>query len=121
MTPSFFSPSRSRRLACTASILTVVTVAVGLLVLALGTGLPEAWWPRTGQAFAMDFTGRHGDSCALIKGPAKAYCEREGDTTGVASMQGSGDAAVWKAVPAAAAVGALVIWRRGTSTGRGQH
>ncbi|MGW2108298.1 hypothetical protein [Streptomyces sp. NPDC001948] len=120
-TSSFFSPSRSRRVACAASVITVVTVAAGILVLALGTGLPEAWWPRTGQAFAVDSTGRHSSSCALIKGPARAYCLRGGGT-GAPSTQGSGDAAAWKVVPAAAAaMGALVVWRRGTSTGHGRR
>ncbi|MFI9040917.1 hypothetical protein [Streptomyces sp. NPDC053726] len=118
---SSFSPSRSRRLACAASVLTVVTVAVGVLILALEAGLPEGWWPRTGQAFAIDSTGRHGDSCAWIVGPAEAYCERGSDTTDIASTQESGDAEAWKLVPASAAVGALVVWRRGTSTGRGRR
>ncbi|MFJ1839819.1 hypothetical protein ACIOJ9_38920 [Streptomyces sp. NPDC088175] len=115
---SFFSPSRSRRLAWAASIVTVFAVVAGVLVLVLGAGLPDAWWPHTGQAFA---TGERGDSCALLEDPAKAYCEHGSSPADGAPSQSGGDAAVWKVVPAAAAVGALVIWRRGTSTGRGRR
>ncbi|MGW1193246.1 hypothetical protein [Streptomyces sp. NPDC002559] len=116
---SFFSPSPSRRVARAAGVLTVAAVAAGIFLLALGAGLPESWWPRTGQAFASDSAHRHENACTLIKGPAKAYCERRGDTTGLAPVRRSGDAAPWKVVPAAAAVGALVVWRRGTLTDRG--
>jgi hypothetical protein len=111
---SFFSPARSRRIACAASVLTMAVVAAGVVFLVLGASLPESWWSRTGQAFASDSAHRHEDACVLIKGPARAYCERRGDTTGLDPVEGSGDAALWKAVPAAA-VGALVVWRRKTS------
>ncbi|MGW1411287.1 hypothetical protein [Streptomyces sp. NPDC002403] len=115
---SFFAPSRSRRLAWAASLVTVTAAVAGILVLVLGTDLPDTWWPRTGQAFA---ASGHGDSCALLEDPAKAYCERGSGHADAVPVQGGGDAAVWKVVPAAAAVGALVVWRRGTSTGSGRR
>ncbi|MFE4413246.1 hypothetical protein [Streptomyces sp. NPDC056821] len=115
-----FAPSRSRRLAAAASALTAIAVAVGVLVLALGASLPEAWWPRTGQAFAADAAKAPAGSCDRIAGPAKAYCERGRHATSAGSTQAGGDAAAWKLLPAATAVGALVIWRRRTPTRQGR-
>ncbi|BAC67885.1 MULTISPECIES: hypothetical protein [Streptomyces] len=112
-----FAPSRSRRLAAAASALTVIAVAVGVLVLALGVSLPEAWWPRTGQAFAADAAKAPADPCDRIAGPAKAYCERGRHAT---SAQAGGDAAAWKLLSAATAIGALVIWRRRAHTRQGR-
>ncbi|MEU9370715.1 hypothetical protein AB0D71_39910 [Streptomyces avermitilis] len=113
-----FTPSRSRRLTAVASALTMIAVAVGVFVLALGASLPEAWWPRTGQAFAAQTPA---DVCDRIVGTAKTYCERGHHATSAAPSQGSGDAAAWKLVPAAAVVGALVIWRRRAPAGRGRR
>ncbi|WNZ06212.1 hypothetical protein [Streptomyces sp. 11x1] len=114
-----FAPSRSRRLAAAASALTAIAVAVGVLVLVFGASLPETWWPRTGHAFAADTARTPADACDLIAGPAKAYCERGRHATSAAPAQGSGDAAAWKLAPAAAVLGALVIWRRAPA-GRGR-
>ncbi|MFD4975120.1 hypothetical protein [Streptomyces sp. NPDC058424] len=108
---SSFCPNRSRRIAAAASVLTMVAVAAGVLFLALGVSLPEAWWPHTGHAFAAD---QPSGPCERIAGPANAYCERGRSTPGTTFAQGSGEAAAWKLVPAATAVGALVIWRRRT-------
>ncbi|BBC28737.1 hypothetical protein SGFS_000280 [Streptomyces graminofaciens] len=113
-----FAPRRSRRLAAAASALTAIAVAVGVLVLVLGASLPETWWPRTGHAFAADTAGTPAGACDLIAGPAKAYCERGRHATSAAPAQGS-SAAAWKLVPAAAVLGALVIWRRAPA-GRGR-
>ncbi|MEU9272470.1 hypothetical protein AB0E04_44820 [Streptomyces sp. NPDC048251] len=113
-----YPPSRSRRPVATASALTVITVAVGVLVWALWASLPETWWPRTGQAFASDAAEVPADSCDRIAGPAKAYCERGRHAT---SAQDGGDtAAAWKLLPAATAVGALVLWRRRMPTRQGR-
>ncbi|MGW2618511.1 hypothetical protein [Streptomyces sp. NPDC001500] len=99
---------RSRRVAAVVSVLTVIAVVVAAVVLVLGLGVPQGWWPHTGQAFAADASRR--DPCARIVGPAKAYCER-----GAASKASAGhqDVAggVWRLVPAGAGVGALVVWR----------
>ncbi|MFF3207712.1 hypothetical protein [Streptomyces sp. NPDC002962] len=111
-----YPPGRSRRLAAAATALTVITVAVGVLVLALGASLPETWWPRTGQAFASDAAKAPAETCDRIAGPAKKYCERGLHAT---SAQDGGDAA-WKLLPAVTGVGALVIWRRRMPTRQGR-
>ncbi|WP_225080813.1 hypothetical protein [Streptomyces sp. CoT10] len=115
-----FAPSRSRRIAAAASALMAIAVAVGVLVLALGASLPETWWPRTGQAFAADTAKAPARSCDRIAGPAKAYCERGRHARSAGSTQAGGDAAAWRLLPAATAVGALVIWRRRTPTRQGR-
>ncbi|MFF8867915.1 hypothetical protein ACF08B_38410 [Streptomyces sp. NPDC015139] len=106
---------RSRRVAGAVSVLTAIAVVVAVVVLVLGAGVPEAWWPRTGQAFAAD--AAHRDPCALIVGPAKAYCER-----GAAAKASAGHqvvaGGVWRLVPAGAGVGALVVWRLRGATGQ---
>ncbi|MFD5572963.1 hypothetical protein [Streptomyces cadmiisoli] len=109
---------RSKRVAAAVSVLTVIAVVVAVVVLVLGVGVPEAWRPHTGQAFAAD--AAHRDRCALIVGPAKAYCER-----GAAANASSGhqDVAggVWRLVAVGAGVGALVVWRLRYATGRGRR
>lgn len=106
---------RSRRIAAASSILAVITVAAGVLVLALSVGVPEAWWPHTGQAFAADSHAGHRDRCAPIVGRAKAYCER-GSAASASGRHHSGPA--WRLVPAGAGVATLVVWRRRRAAGR---
>ncbi|KAB1141143.1 hypothetical protein F7R91_33595 [Streptomyces luteolifulvus] len=98
---------RSRRVAAAVSVLTVIAVVAAAVVLALGVGVPQGWWPHTGQAFAAE---AHRDPCALIVGPPKAYCERGAAAHASAGHQDMADGA-WKLVPAGAGVGALVVWR----------
>jgi hypothetical protein len=100
---------RSRRIAAAASILTLITVAVGAVV--LGVVLPDAWWPHTGQAFAAGTGTAHHDPCALIVGPAKAYCERGTTTTEAAADRHAVSRAAWRLVPACAGAAALMVWR----------
>ncbi|MGY1583908.1 hypothetical protein [Streptomyces sp. MN13] len=95
------------------SILTTVAIAVGVLVLAFGWSLPEAWWPRTGRAFT-PHTVERADSCHREAGPAKVSCER-GRSESAARSQDSDDASVWKLVPAVTALGAFVVWQRRTA------
>ncbi|MFJ8273887.1 hypothetical protein ACIQ8G_26995 [Streptomyces sp. NPDC094154] len=99
---------RSRRVAAVVSVLTVITVVVAAVVLVLGVGMPQGWWPHTGQAFAAD--AAHHDPCALIVGPAKAYCERGAAANASAGHQDAASGA-WRLVPAGAGLGALVVWR----------
>ncbi|MFQ6144638.1 hypothetical protein ACLMNJ_16415 [Streptomyces seoulensis] len=99
---------RSRRVAAAVSVLTVIAVVVAAVVLALGVGVPQGWWPHTGQAFAADAS--HRDPCALIVGPAKAYCARGAAAHASAGHQNVASGA-WRLVPAGAGVGALVVWR----------
>ncbi|MGW0770754.1 hypothetical protein [Streptomyces sp. NPDC002676] len=105
---------RSRRVAAAASVLTVITVVVAAVVLALGVGVPEAWWPHTGRAFAAD--GTHRDPCALIVGAAKAYCERgpRGSSSGQHGVAG----VAWRLLPAGAGVAALAVWRLRNAAGQ---
>ncbi|MGW5248624.1 hypothetical protein ACWEQN_33210 [Streptomyces sp. NPDC004129] len=103
---------RSRRAAV--SVLTVIAFVAAAVVLALELGMPDAWWPHTGRAFAAD--GTHRDPCALIVGPVKAYCERGAATT--ASGRQDTAHAAWGLVPAGAGVGALVVWRLRSAAGR---
>ncbi|TLS45768.1 hypothetical protein FE633_13480 [Streptomyces montanus] len=118
-----FTPSRSRRLAAAASALTAIAIAVGVLVLALGASLPEAWWPRTGQAFATESSSAREDPCGLIVGPAKAYCERDTTTTASAPAEHPADVAgaAWTLVPAGTGLAALVMWRRRGAARQGRR
>ncbi|MGW2890619.1 hypothetical protein ACWDDN_36000 [Streptomyces griseoruber] len=106
---------RSRRIAAAVSVLTVIAVVAGAVILALGVGLPDAWWPHTGQAFAADARPAHHDPCASIVGPAKAYCER-GATTAAGQQDTAG--AAWRLMPAGACVAALVVWRLRSAAGQ---
>ncbi|MEW2078111.1 MULTISPECIES: hypothetical protein [unclassified Streptomyces] len=117
---SSFSPSRSRRIATAASVLTVIVMAVGVLVLVLSVSLPEAWWPRTGQAFAAeDHPARH-DPCGPIVGPAKEYCKRGTAASASAGHHEASGTAWWRLVPAGAGLAALVLWRGRNTAGRGR-
>lgn len=107
--------ARSRRIAAAASVLTVIAVVAGTVILALGVGVPNTWWPHTGQAFAADTLTAHHDPCAWIVGPAKAYCER-GTTTSAEQRDVAGGA--WRLVPAAAGAAALVVWRLRNAAGQ---
>ncbi|MEU6375484.1 hypothetical protein [Streptomyces sp. NPDC046909] len=122
---SSFAPALVRRLAAVTSVLSVIAVAAAVLALAVGASLPEAWWPRTGAAFAAEASTAspsspssvRQDSCDLIAGPAKEYCERATTTSAsisppvAARGQGLADA-VWPLAPVGAGLAALVIWRR---------
>ncbi|WP_331765344.1 hypothetical protein OG747_52820 (plasmid) [Streptomyces sp. NBC_01384] len=110
---------RSRRIAAAASVLTVIAVVAATVILALGVGVPDAWWPHTGQAFAADTRTTHHDPCTYIVGPAKAYCERGAKTTPAGQQDVAG--AAWRLVPAGAGVAALVVWRLRYAAGRRRH
>ncbi|WP_331751856.1 hypothetical protein OG713_45805 (plasmid) [Streptomyces sp. NBC_00723] len=109
------SGDRSRRVAAAVSVLTVIAV-VGAVILALGVGLPDAWWPHTGQAFAADTPTDQHDPCTSIVGPAKTYCERGATTTAVGQQDMA--AAVWRLVAAGAGVAALMVWRLRHTSGQ---
>ncbi|MFI0088409.1 hypothetical protein [Streptomyces bobili] len=50
-----------------------LTIAVGVLVLVLGASLPEAWWPRIGQAFTGESAQAPADKTVSGRGnPAPA-------------------------------------------------
>ncbi|MFI8169791.1 hypothetical protein ACIGAN_26020 [Streptomyces sp. NPDC085931] len=111
---SSFSPSRSRRIAAAASILTAVSVLAGVLVLALSARPPQAWWPRTGHAFAPeDCPGPH----PPVPEATKERCDR-GLPAYITRRDTAG--AVLRLVPAGAGLAALLIWRQRAASGRGR-
>ncbi|WP_329375731.1 hypothetical protein [Streptomyces sp. NBC_01483] len=111
---------RSRHVTAAVSILMVIAVAVGVLVLALGTSVPEPWWPHTGQAFATDANPAHQNPCDRIVGPAKEYCER-GTTNSAPATHPSTASAAWRLGTAGAGMAALVFWRRRSTAGQGRR
>ncbi|WP_307624341.1 hypothetical protein [Streptomyces sp. V3I7] len=95
----------------------MLAVAAGVLVLAMGAGVPQTWWPGTGQAFAADGRGAHQERCARIVGPAKEYCKR-GETAFASAEHHSSAGSAWRLVPAGVGLSALVVWRRRSTAGR---
>ncbi|MER5450548.1 hypothetical protein ABT052_37160 [Streptomyces sp. NPDC002766] len=108
---------RARRVAAAAGVLTAIAVIVGAVILALGVGLPDEWWPHTGRAFAAGTRPAGSDPCALIVGPAKAYCERGAAAKPSTSRQDMAGGA-WRLGTAGAGVGALVVWRLRSAAGQ---
>jgi hypothetical protein len=102
---------------------TVWAVAISILLLAF-TGVPDAWWPETGHAFAASHPsltpqapspdeGMH--ACDLIVGPAGDYCLRNG--TQAAPHVTGGDAGITPGralllVPVAVGIALAVRLRR---------
>ncbi|GAA3822975.1 hypothetical protein [Streptomyces chiangmaiensis] len=111
---------RFRRVAAAASVFTVIALVAAAVVLALGVGVPEGWWPHTGRAFAADTRSVEGDPCGLIVGPAKAYCERDA-TSSASTGQHNVPSGAWRLVPAGAGVGGLMVWRLRSATGQRRH
>lgn len=109
--------NRARRVGAAASVLTVLAVVAGAVILAFEAGLPDAWWPNNGQAFAASPRAAHHDPCALIVGPAKAYCERGATPTASAEHRDVAGAA-WRLGTASAGVAALVVWRLRSAAGQ---
>ncbi|MFI1169181.1 hypothetical protein ACH4UM_37880 [Streptomyces sp. NPDC020801] len=71
-----FAPGRPAR-ALLAWTLVLLAVAAVAALLPLCHGVPDIWWPHTGNAFTPHpTTPAHSDPCDLIVGPAKAYCRR---------------------------------------------
>ncbi|MFE9476681.1 hypothetical protein ACFYOR_37620 [Streptomyces griseofuscus] len=106
---------RSRRIAAVSSALAVIIMVTGVLAVALSFGVPEAWWPHTGQAFAAQVQAGHLDRCAPIVGRAKAYCERGSAASALGHRP---SAAAWRLVSAGAGVSALMVWRGRRAAGR---
>ncbi|MFF2515552.1 hypothetical protein [Streptomyces sp. NPDC058086] len=110
---------RSRHVTA-ASILMAIAVAAGVLILALGTNMPEPWWPHTGQAFATDAHFAHQNPCDRIVGPAKEYCQR-GTKNSASAGHRSVAGAAWRLGTACAGLAALVVWRRRSAAGQGRR
>jgi hypothetical protein len=105
---------RSRHVTAATRILMVIA---GVLILALGTNMPEPCWPHTGHAFATDTHSAHHNPCDRIVGPAKEYCER-GTTNSAPTGHPSAASAAWRLGTAGAGLAALVIWRRRSAAGQ---
>ncbi|WP_432189998.1 hypothetical protein [Streptomyces sp. Tue6028] len=82
---------RSRRRAAAAVGIVVTAIAASAVVFALGAGVPDAWWPHTGQAFTPAPSGTTHHDSSLLVGLGTACC------------------ASWKLVPAGWGVAALVV------------
>ncbi|MBK6013526.1 hypothetical protein [Streptomyces sp. MBT53] len=108
---------RSRRIRAAATALTTLAVTVGVLVLVCGVGVPDAWWPHTGQAFASSSPSAHPDPCRLIVGRAKTYCER-GTTTAAPAGHHDRASAAWRLLAVGAGLTALAFWWRRTTRQR---
>ncbi|MFE9558447.1 hypothetical protein ACFYMW_36455 [Streptomyces sp. NPDC006692] len=115
---------RSRRRAATVGTLAVLTVLAVVLTVFATMGMPDAWWPQIGSAFAASPPSARpipstapADPCALIAGPAKASCTSAPVPAGV--QQGGTDAAdAWRlAVPAA---GLVLVYAVRSSGRRGR-
>lgn len=127
MSTSSFSSSRSRRIATAASALTVIALPSLLLALVIGAGVPESWWPRTGEAFAVESPSGSArqDACESNSGPAKEHCERgHRSPTSTASTDEAhpdGARAARMLVPPAAVLTAVVVWPRRGAAGHGRR
>jgi hypothetical protein len=106
---------RARRRAAAARVLTAIAACAGLLVLTAGAGVPRAWWPHTGQAFAVHAHPADQEPCTATAHPAENFCR--GDAEGDAEAAGSAgqpgvSGAAWGLMTAGAGLAALVMWRR---------
>ncbi|CAM5500264.1 MULTISPECIES: hypothetical protein [Streptomyces] len=111
---------RSRRIAAAASVLSVIAVIAGAVIVALGMGVLDAWWPHTGQAFVVGTRAAPHYPCALIVSLAKAYCQRGSSTTASAERPDVAGAA-WRLVPAGAGAAALVASRARSAASQGRR
>ncbi|MFC0843461.1 hypothetical protein ACFH04_06895 [Streptomyces noboritoensis] len=87
--------------------LALITIACGVIALALAGGVPAGWWPHTGQAFdpAPDLV-QHAP-CAVNVGPADGAL----DAAGTAGAGATG---------AVAGVVGLVVWQVRCPVGPGR-
>ncbi|AYG77970.1 hypothetical protein DWB77_00077 [Streptomyces hundungensis] len=109
---------RSRRRAQTIGTLAVLAVLTAVITLGATVGVPEAWWPQIGSAFAAGPKptppAASAGPCALITGPAKDSCTATPASSG-AQPDGAGAADAWRlAVPAAG----LILVHTVRSSGR---
>ncbi|WP_438296297.1 hypothetical protein [Streptomyces sp. HUAS TT7] len=112
---------RSRRRAQTVGTLAVLTALAAVLTMFATVGVPDAWWPQIGSAFADSPhptpSPAPADPCALITGPAKDSCTHAPAPSG-ARQDGTGAADVWRlAVPA---VGLVLVYAVRSSGRRGR-
>ncbi|MFJ8313787.1 MULTISPECIES: hypothetical protein [unclassified Streptomyces] len=102
---------RSRRRAQAIGALAVLAVLTGVIAVGATVGVPEAWWPQIGSAFAASPNptppAASAAPCALITGPAKDSCTSAPAPSG-AQQGGAGAADAWRlAVPV---VGLVLVY-----------
>ncbi|MCT9093514.1 hypothetical protein N4G70_32295 [Streptomyces sp. ASQP_92] len=111
---------RSRRRAQAIGTFAVLAVLTAVIALGATVGVPEAWWPQIGSAFAAGPNptppAASAGPCALITGPAKDSCTHTpAPTSSGAQPDGTGAADAWRlAVPAAG----LILVHTVRSSGR---
>ncbi|MET9955988.1 hypothetical protein ABZ135_31210 [Streptomyces sp. NPDC006339] len=122
MSHTFTRPRAARAARCFTGIL-LAAALIGAII-TINAAPPSAWWPQTGQAFAATpnppQAGPRQDPvseepCALIVGPAHDYClqaTQDTPTTNAAAARPS-CLAVWPIALLAAAIGLLLVLRRG--------
>ncbi|KUN29287.1 hypothetical protein AQJ23_00400 [Streptomyces antibioticus] len=122
--------SRARRLAAAAAIIGLLSVLAVLLALLITAGRPEPWWPRDNATSPTDTPtspapALRREECDLIAGPARTYCEHDTHTPlSPRPLTPSGHEVartVWRLVPIASTLTALIIWRRCRAHARGEY
>ncbi|MEV4976013.1 hypothetical protein [Streptomyces scopuliridis] len=100
----------------------ILSLTAGVLAVLCGPGVPDAWWPKTGQAFSIDHTpaqpattattSRASDACDLIVGPARDYCQRPDTATPTAASAGAGVTRTGAVLLVPVVLGIAVLLRR---------
>ncbi|MEW1699316.1 MULTISPECIES: hypothetical protein [unclassified Streptomyces] len=118
-----FARSRAQRLMGGLTWFVVWAAAIGSLAL-VSAGVPAAWWPETGQAFAAGHpvhpqptpaASEDSGACDLIVGPARRYClmsDTGAAPSGTGDHAGSTPGGVLILVPVALGIGLAARQRR---------
>ncbi|MBC9729311.1 hypothetical protein [Streptomyces sp. TRM68367] len=112
-----FAPHRARRLG--PALVVLLAAAAIMAITLMAHGVPDAWWPQTGDAFTTTATsaartagtGSASDPCDLIVGPAHDYCQRGADSTAPSAGGGSTSTGVLLLIPALLGIGVLLRLR----------
>ncbi|WP_329331212.1 hypothetical protein OG866_00255 [Streptomyces sp. NBC_00663] len=116
-------PSRARRLAAAAGVIGVIAMLAALVALLITAGRPEPWWSQadaTSHTSASAAPAPRREGCDLIAGPARTYCEHDPVSPGPLAPSGQDVArAVWRLIPIASGLAALIVWRRSRAHTRG--
>ncbi|MEU9056252.1 hypothetical protein AB0D37_38680 [Streptomyces sp. NPDC048384] len=111
----------SRRTARRAALVLALFLAAAGIVTALliAHGIPDVWWPQTGNAFTSTAphagTAVHSDACDLIVGPARDYCQSADSPTAPSADDGIRPAGVVLLVPVVLGFIVLLCLRRRTA------
>lgn len=103
---------RARRRTVAVAITGIAAAALTAAGL-MGFGVPDAWWPTAGQAFASSAPKKAGgadDPCDLIVGPARDYCT-SGASHSAAPAPAFGALDAVMLLPPVAGLAALTVYR----------